>query len=156
LSTDTLTVLGSLSGMYPIPKQAEVADRRHAVKELAQGVGWMAEAGNSADVSAIVERLGSSLMEYAERYGEAKAKPRLPNWAVTTLVGMAVAFSTLFVTSLVTYGALQNRVSALESKTSNLDRLNSLDAKVDLLTGEFERMESRFNALMDGTKRVEK
>lgn len=121
----------------------------HAVREFAQGVGWMAESGNAADVSALMERFGQALIQYSEKYAAATVRPKLPPWASSLLVGLAVALLVSLTGGLVTYGALQSRVTNLEARTSNIDRLNSLDAKVDLITGELQRMETRFNALID-------
>ena len=155
-NTDTLPRLRPRSGVSPTPGVSPtlliIDDRtgaRHAVREFAQGVGWMAEAGNTSDVAALMERFGAALVEYSEKYAMAKAPARLPGWAKQLLVGLCTALLVSLVGGFITYGALQNRVTNLEARTSGIDRLNSLDAKVDLLTGEFERMEARFNAMMD-------
>jgi hypothetical protein len=144
--------------MLPMPKQpVRSIDTRHAIREFAQGVGLMAETGNTVDAAALAASLTDGFAKHLEKtmreYAAVTQKPKLPTWVTTLLVGLAGSLIVGLAGGLLTYGALQNRVTNLENKTSNIDRLNSLDAKVDLLTGEFERMESRFNALMDGQKR---
>jgi outer membrane murein-binding lipoprotein Lpp len=118
----------------------------HAIQEFATGVGFMAETGNVSDVAALVEQLMKALDAKADAHAAATQKPRMPSWVTSLLVGLAVALGTMFVSGLVAYGALQNRVSNLESRTQAIDQLATLNAKIDVLA-------ARFNDMVDGQSR---
>jgi hypothetical protein len=121
----------------------------HAIREFATGVGFMAETGNTSDIASLMERLTEALVSQSEAHARVTVRPRLPSWAVSVLVGLAVAFGTAFTGGLVAYGALQNRVANLELRTQSIDGVSSMATKLDLLKSEVERMEERFNALID-------
>lgn len=102
------------------------------------------------DIGPLVERLTLAMQSQSEELARLTHKPKIPTWIFGALATLALMVIGGFTSWLVTYGALENRVTTLEARTQSIDRLNSLDAKVDLLTGTVQRMETRFNQLMDG------
>jgi hypothetical protein len=45
------------------------------------------------------------------------------------------------------------RITLLENRTQSIDQLNSLNVKVEALSGTVTRMEARFNEMMDSRER---
>ena len=97
-------------------------------------------------------------MEAMDRRSEELARvthrPNLPGWLTATIGAIIVMLIGAIATGLVTYGSTQTRLTMLENRTQAIDRLNSLEAKLDALTGTVTRMEARFYDAMDTRDRV--
>ncbi len=112
----------------------------------------MAETGNTAEIAALIERLTDAVMVNAKYHAEATVKPRLPQWATSLLVGLAIAFASLFVTGLVAWGQLQSRMAAVEN--THPESLSSLATEVHVLNQNFAELQRRFNDLADSQSRA--
>jgi len=120
---------------------------QHAIREFAQGVSFMAQ--DNSDIGVLVERLVSAMDAKAERH--AAIMPQKPKMH-PLLIAVASALIVMIPTALVGYGALQQRVLQLEGRTQNIDRLNSIESKLDSLGERFSNLESRYNGSLDRRK----
>ena len=152
IRTDTVRLSTPLSVMYPTKSNTDRAREPriidYAIKEFSSGVQRLAEIGKSSDLSELMERFTLAMVSQSDAHARATVRPKVPTWIVSVVVGLTVAFMVGGVSALETYGALQNRVGNLESRTSNIDRLNSLDTKVDFLINAETELEKRFNDLI--------
>jgi uncharacterized membrane protein YhfC len=121
----------------------------HARREFTQGVSYMAEQGNNADVVALMERFTQAMQDQADALAHATQHTKLPAWLLTTVGTLALMVVSGGVQYLRDMATTQARLSTLENRTAAIDKLSSLDAKVDALTGTVTRMEERFNVMMD-------
>jgi hypothetical protein len=110
----------------------------------------------------MLERHISAIKELAraEAETEAKFKPRpLPSWLIPALVTIIIALVSAITGALVAWGAVQNRVanlelqqSKLEVRTQSVERLGSVETKVDILIDSQHRLEQRVNDLVMGAR----
>jgi hypothetical protein len=110
----------------------------------------MAETGSpdtALFVSGLVEQIVTAMRKEAQAHAAVSYTPRLPAWAVNLLVGVTTALLSAIVAGLVTYGALQNRVSVLES--AHPEGLAALAVEVHLLNQNVEAIQTRLNDLYD-------
>lgn len=117
----------------------------HAIREFAQGVAFMHEEGNSSDVAAVMERLIAALDSQARAHAAATVKPRMPGWAVTFIVALAVSFLGMTVNGLMNFAALQTRVSSLEN--AHPEVISSLTTEVHFVAKQVEELNQRVEAL---------
>ncbi len=162
IGTDTIARLGApLGEMHPestwigrLPRSAD-----HAFVEFGQKVTSMSELTGSTDAQAL-GGLVTELTREMKALADAQAAPRL-HWAIPTFgATLVVAIGTALISwgSLNTKVELQNsalreRVVQLEANTKAVEEIAALRAQIVTLTGTVERLENRFNTMMD-SKRI--
>lgn len=153
MGTKALTLIGKgpTMGSKSATASPILLDRRrlidHAFSEFAQGVGNMAEGGNTADIGSLVESLTAALRKAEQTHARQTVPPRLPGWVISTFVGLVVAIVMAIGAGLIGYGALQNRVLNLEN--AHPESLGALAAEVHSLGQRIEQMERRIDASLD-------
>ncbi len=114
----------------------------------------MAERGEQSEVaSAIAEamrHMGDTMLLQAQKHAEVTVRPRMPGWAVSTLVGLVVSAVTMLSGGLVAYGAMQSRITALEN--AHPESISALAVEVHAMRSEFTELMRRFNDMADHRK----
>jgi hypothetical protein len=125
----------------------------HNFVEFATGVEFMTQEGNSAsDLTLLVERLMDGLDKRSQELARVTHKPRLPGWVLAILGSLIVTLIGGFITATQFYATANMRITLLENRTQSIDQLNSLNVKVEALSGTVTRMEARFNEMMDSRR----
>lgn len=130
----------SPSTIEPSPARARF---QGAVREFAKGAMIMADNGNTEQIDLLVTRLTAAMEEHSS-----KRTPGNP-----FLLAIASTIVGLVVTGLVGYGSITSRVTALESRSTAVDKVAGIEAKLDAANTRLEAMEKRFNEFMDSQAR---
>lgn len=152
--TDTVAASVSQWGMAPShePSQPDEysSSRRveHKIREVAMGVACLAQIDEQNVAAPMVQGLIEALRTEAREHAGATRPPRLPQWAISLLVALSAAFVTAAAAGLVGYGALQQRVTALEA--AHPESISAINAKIDMLNSRMEDMQRRLNDFVDG------
>lgn len=110
----------------------------------------MAQEGNSAtELTSLVNGLVGALDRRSEELARVTHKPKLPAWVLAIIGSLVVMMIGGFITATQFYATANMRITLLENRTQSIDQLNSLNVKVEALSGTVTRMEARFNEMMD-------
>jgi len=107
----------------------------------------MHEADSTEITADLIKQLIQAMDRKSEEHAAVTVRPRLPSWIVSIFVGLVLALAAMFVTGLVTWGSIQNRVTNLEN--AHPESLSSLASEVHSMNLQLQEITRRFNDMVD-------